>query len=247
MATQLSKKAIRILERSGVQSPGQLLNRTGPLSRPEDALDDSNIGLEIIEWAREAGVTYGPSADWLTLFEAIAELSAACRRTLWYLSFTTQSPKDLGIEDIAVCIRSDGQKAFCDWAMSNQNYFGVSVLDGLSEEPRRRLIGARLLTPEAVAACTRNEVRFIRGQRRPILEEVENWLGGKGLSFATDNPFTANLSEAAQSLAAELNVRDASGLARLRLHDFLTVEHCTSEIVEEIQSWARGQGIEIPE
>jgi hypothetical protein len=244
--SQLSDKADRILARYGVQSPDQLLNLTGALSRPEDAFDDTRVGLEIIEWAREAGVTYGPSADWLTLFNAIADLSAACRRALWCLSFATRSPKDLGIEDIAVCIRSDGQKAFRAWAVSNQNYFGVSGLDGLSEEARRHLIGARLFTPEAVAACTRNEVRFIRGPRRPIVEEVENWLAGKGLSFATDNPFTANLSEPAQSVAAELNVRDTSGLVRLRLHDFVTVERCTQQIVDEIQAWARAQGVEIP-
>lgn len=243
----LSEKARLVLNRCSVTTPDELFRAEGVMSDPRLMLDDMNVGVEIVDWAGDGGVEFGPSKEGRELFDATTSLPEPVRQRVWQVVLKA-NPKHLGIEDVAARISPRNyREKFRDWAEQHRSYFGTPTLVGLSQRTRRPLQEAGLNSAEEIAACTAFEIRSISSLTGPMFNEVEGWLAGRKLTFAARNPWTANLSLKAQKALAQLNIRKPADLQKLRLANFVGLSiRDDTRVMDEIQQWAIAQGREIP-
>jgi hypothetical protein len=187
--SSLSAPAERLLVECGVDTPDQLFNAPGSVWLLIRVRLLMLVGQEIVAWAQEHGVRYGPSPEWFALFAAAVDLPFHCRQALWRCSFTANRPEDLASEDVAMEITSSkkDKAAFRTWALHHAAYFGPPTLEGLPEKVRKLLRGEGFCQADDVAKCTRKRIRSIRNLGDPFLQEVERWLQGQGLNFAAEN------------------------------------------------------------
>ncbi len=264
---KLSLGARRILDKYGVESPEQLRKPpklTAPeLERKYTLLDciasGTQVGREIVGWARLNGVSIGPSEEWLVLFDAAvaSRLPTWCRRTLWIAARRHPSPKNIPFEDVVMIYppetRGDRER-FRAWAKNYADRFAPPVLVGLSDKIRKRLRWKKLSTPAEVAQCTRAELAGAKFGPQGI-EEVVEWLAGHGLELTQfpDNwlVWTASLSNRGKRILQHLGIKhrgdmsklSSSSLARIHQHrsnhSFKECRFC-----KEILSWAKSQGFD---
>ena len=185
--SSLSLAACKILDQCGVETPAQL-------PRPSDKNVlwwfcysfgyEPAAGREIIKWARQHGVQFGPSQEWLVLLYLGETLRHPIHTALWHCAFATDTPKGIPPEKVLAYAKDWSKKdtaKFRAWTEKHKRRFGASRLkdpDGwyaLSVRAKRVSSTLDIWDEADLKKHSRSALGELQNCAAGTIAEIEDW------------------------------------------------------------------------